>query len=748
MDRDVQLPLPGANVVVEGTDPLVGTTTDAEGWFVLENVPLGRQVIRVSFLGYDPAIIPQVLVTSGREVVLTVRLRERVLQGDEVVVVPEAQKREASNDLALVSARSFSVEETRRYAGGFDDPARMASAFAGITTGGGVQENAMIIRGNAPKGVIWRLEGVEIPNPSHFANLSVAGGGGLTLFSGQLLSGGDFFTGAFPAEYGNALAGVFDVSFRTGNRAKREYTLQAGLLGIEAAAEGPFRAGRTSTYLFNYRYSTLGLLLPLLPTEDVATYQDLSLKVSIPTRRFGRFDLWGIGGLDRQSMSATEDSSKWEYEVWDRQDSDLHLAIGASGISHNVILGRRSYLQSVAAWTINRTTLDQRRLGDDLLLHDDLLIHNTDRRLIVGSSVNHKFGAPHTNRTGFVLQRLFYDMDVSAAIARRPPPVPVALGSGTASLVQLFSQSRVALGTTAVITAGVHTQHFSLTGHTSLEPRVGIRFTFLEGQALSVGYGLHSQIEDLRIYFARAFADPALRPNRSLDFARAHHLVVSYDRQLGRHARMKLELYGQQLFGVPVVRDSSFSMLNFEQDFTFSEALVNEGAGKNFGLEMTLERFLQDGYYYLFTGSLFRSRYRGGDDVWRDTRFDRIYAVNGLFGREFAVRGNNLLGVNGRLAVMGGKRRSPVDPLASRAAEEVVFDAHRAFEEREPALAVVDLTITYRRNHTRRSEVWALQVKNLLAAKDISLDYNFARRSVDEVKEGFPLPILSYKVEF
>lgn len=248
VDRNTRVPLPGANVVVLNSDPLIGTSTDMDGWFVLENVPLGRQDIRVSFIGYRDATLSQVLVTAGKEVVLDVELEEQVVEGQEVVVRAGIQKDRPLNDLASVSARSFSVEETRRYAGGLDDPARMASAFAGVTTGGGVEDNAMIIRGNAPKGVQWRLEGVEIPNPTHFAGLQVAGGGGVTLFSGQLLTNSDFFTGAFPAEYGNALAGVFDMNFRSGNRARREFTLQAGLLGVEGAAEGPFTPGKPSTY--------------------------------------------------------------------------------------------------------------------------------------------------------------------------------------------------------------------------------------------------------------------------------------------------------------------------------------------------------------------------------------------------------------------------------------------------------------------------------------------------------------------
>lgn len=746
-DRDTRVPLVGANVIVLDTEPLLGTATDAEGRFVLPRVPLGRQTLQVRFLGYEPRLLPNVLVRAGQETVLEVALREQVMEGEEVVVRAEARDGRPLNDMAAISARSFSVEEARRYAGAVDDPARLATAFAGVaTSGSGVQDNALIIRGNAPKGVLWRLEGVPIPNPNHFAGLSVAGGGGLTLFSGQLLADSDVLTGAFPAEYGNALAGVFDMHFRTGNPATREHTAQVGLLGVEAASEGPFRRGAPATYLFNYRYSTLGLLLPLLPTDAGATYQDLAFKVAVPTVGAGRFEVWGIGGLDGQRGLEEPDSTAWEFETWDRTRFDLDLGVGAGGLTHHLVLGSRTYLRTSAAATVQRTAWDQQRLGDDLELRPDLALRSTDARAILGTTLNHKFSPRHVNRTGATVQQVFYDLDLRAAPDHEQPLVPVAQGEGSSTLVEAFTQSRLTPAAGFDVRVGLHAQHFVLSGATAVEPRLGVTWAFREGQALRFGYGLHSQVEDLRVYLARP--DGSEQPNRDLGFARAHHLVAGYSRQVGETVRVQVEGYVQRLFDVPVVADSSFSLLNFRQDWTFAEPLANEGEGENLGVEVTVERPLRDGVYYLVTGSLFRSRYRGGDGVWRPTRFDQRYAVNALAGREFRVGRRNLLGVNVRVAALGGERRSPVDAAASAVREEVVYDETRAFAERAPAFWLVDLTLTYRINGRRLSHVVALQLKNALAARDTVLDYNLRQGAVEEVREGFPLPVLSYKLEF
>ncbi|MEZ4702077.1 MAG: TonB-dependent receptor [Rhodothermales bacterium] len=747
VDRDSRIPLPGANVVVLSVDPPVGTTTDLEGRFEVPRVPVGRHRIRISFLGFEPVLLPDVLVTAGKEVVLNIALQEDILQGQEIVIEADAAKGNAINDMAFVSARSFSVEDTRRYAGGLDDPARMASAFAGIASAGGVSDNALAIRGNSPKGVQWRLQGVEIPNPNHFAGLSVAGGGGLTLFSSQLLANSDVMTGAFPATYGNALAGVFDMQFRPGNASRYEHTLQVGVIGLDAASEGPLGDGGGS-YLFNYRYSTLGLLLPLLPTESKTTFQDVAFHLNLPTRRAGRFSLWGMGGSDRQTQRATTDSTAWEYDFWDRVDARLALDIGVAGLTHHALLGARTYLQSRLAVTVNRTRWDWDRLDENVRFQPDLAIHSTDLRASAGVQLSHKFSARHTQETSLSVQRIGYDLTLRDAPGQRPPAVLLAAGAGHAYLWEAGIQSRLRPAPRWTLALGIHGTYFGLTESASIEPRVGIRWQADERQAWSLGLGRHSQAEEVRIYFADPAGDGG-RPNGTLGLSRAHHLVLGYDLALDDAHRLKIETYYQYLFDIPVIADSAYSMLNFEQDWGFNAALAGIGAGANKGVEVTLERFLKEGFYFLVTGSLFESRYRGGDALWRPTRFDQRYAVNALAGREFSFRqGRRLLGLNGRLIAIGGKRHSPLDPVASGRRLEPVFDETRAFEQRWPALFLADVTVTYRINRPERSHVWALQVKNALGAKDRYFDYNYRTNRVDIVRDGFPLPVLSYKLEF
>ncbi|MCI5083445.1 MAG: carboxypeptidase-like regulatory domain-containing protein, partial [Saprospiraceae bacterium] len=169
-DKQSEMPLIGATIEVLDTDQNLGTTTDFDGYFRLEAVPIGRQTVRISYLGYNTISIPNVVVTTGKQVVLNVGLEESIEQLDEVVVTAEVQKDKAQNEMATISARTFSVEEVNRFSGGRSDVARLAGNFAGVSTADD-SRNDIVIRGNSPTGVLWRLEGIPIPNPNHFSTL-------------------------------------------------------------------------------------------------------------------------------------------------------------------------------------------------------------------------------------------------------------------------------------------------------------------------------------------------------------------------------------------------------------------------------------------------------------------------------------------------------------------------------------------------------------------------------------------------
>ncbi|MGB0431412.1 MAG: carboxypeptidase-like regulatory domain-containing protein, partial [Bacteroidia bacterium] len=283
-DKNSEQPLIGASVIITETEPLIGATTNPMGEYLLKNVPVGRHTLVVKFLGYEDVLLNNVEVNSGKQLVLNIAMEETVMRTNEVTIIGKKDEGKPNNELATVSARQLSIENSKRYAGSLNDVSRMAQNFAGVQ-GANDTRNDLVIRGNSSLGVLYRLEGMDIPNPNHFALLG-SSGGPISILNNNVLDNSDFFSGAFPAEYGNAYAGVFDLRLRDGSNSKHEFLGQIGFNGIEAMAEGPLKKGSRASYLVNYRYSTLEAFKFMgisFGTLAVPEYQDVNFKLNFPT---------------------------------------------------------------------------------------------------------------------------------------------------------------------------------------------------------------------------------------------------------------------------------------------------------------------------------------------------------------------------------------------------------------------------------------------------------------------------------
>jgi hypothetical protein len=749
VDNDSNAPLAFATVTILNTNPLIGTTTNYQGNFILNNVSIGRYNIKVTMVGYEPLVVNEVAISASKEVFLNIMIKEKVFSLSEAVIRPKINKELPLNATATLSAKMVSVEEAKRYAGGFDDPARLVSSFAGVSSN--VGNNAIVVRGNNPQGLQWKLEGVEIPNPNHFSDLSTFGGGGLTALSAQLLANSDFFLGAFPAEYSNALSGVFDIYMRNGNNSKPEHTFQMGLTGIDISSEGPFKKSKHSSYLFNYRYSTMALLEPILPENAGGVrYQDLSFKLNFPTKKTGAFSVWGIGLIDGSGSRAKTDMNQWIYDS-DREMQDVKQSMGAIGLTHKMLVNSRQYIKSIVAVTINSIDFTTDRLDSTMSLLPKSKIDNKSYNFVLTSFLNTKFSASHINKTGFSVTGLAYNIMLKNNLQNGNYLQTIQAENGYCTLLGAYSNSTLNIFENVTVNLGISGQVFTLNSHHTLEPRIGIKYQFAPAQSISFAYGLHSRLERLNYYFAKnsLFGNEAI--NKNLDFTKSHHLVVGYDRSLSEFTHLKIEVYYQHLFNVPVMKDSSFSFINMQNDWFFNGKLQNTGKGKNYGIEITYEKYLSQGYYYILTSSLYNSRYTGGDNVWRDTRYNRIYAFNFLIGKEWQIGGNkqNILSLNGRMSYQGGDHYSPVDVAASEASEEAIFDETKAFSKQFSPALIAHFTAIYKINKIKSAHEIAFKLLNVTMYKEFSgFQYNFHSRTVDEKRDALFIPNLSYKIEF
>ncbi len=749
-DSETHIGLPGATIIIIGSNPIIGITTNLDGYFIIDRVPVGRINLQISFIGYKNYYISELLVSSGKEIVLNIPLKESFTTLKKVVIKPDTEKEKSINKMATLSARTFSVEDAQRFAGGMDDPSRLASSFAGVTPNA-VENNEIVIRGNAAKGILWKLEGVEIPAPNHLAGL-FSGGGVNTMFNSNMLSNSDFFTGAFPSEYGNALSGVFDINLRTGNDEKREYAIQLGSYGIDFAAEGPFVKGKRASYLINYRYSTYGILQNLLPqVTGLPDFSDLSFKFNFPTKKAGIFSLWSINGMGKVQFENEKDTLKWETN-YDSYNYDIHYNLTASGINHRKIIGKNSYLFSTVSFSateyINKNTYYRPNLKE-IPVSDQ---NEINYRLSFSTFLNHKFNSRHTNRTGLTINKLAYDYDVTANtnVAFNDTSDFFVKSKGNAFAYQLYSQSKYFITENININTGLHFLIFNTNNKLSIEPRIGINWRITKNQTVSFAYGKHSRLEPLRIYLMEVpVANGWETLNKDLDITKAHHFVFGYDWNIKTNVHLRIEPYYQILYDVPVIPDSSFSMINYNNEMYFSSQLNNKGTGTNMGVDITLERFMKQGYYYMLTTSLFESKYIGGDDIERNTKYNQNFVFNLLGGKEWQTRRDNTFSLNGKFTILGGRRYAPVDLEKSNNSRFVVYDNTRIFEEQSPTNYYVDISMNYTINRPKFSQSIILQIKNLLMQKEfLGHAYNYETNSVEPYELTIMFPYLSYKIQF
>jgi hypothetical protein len=759
LDKQSKALLVGATVIILGNDSKFASVTDINGNFKIENVPVGRYDVKVNYVGYKEIVISNIQMTAGKEVLLDIELEENIHSFNEVTI-NGVKKNETINEMTSVSARSFSTEEVNRFAGGRSDPSRLAANFAGVSTPDD-SRNDIVIRGNSPTGVLWRIDGLNVPNPNHFSTIGTTGGP-VSGLNTNVLKNSDFFTSAFPSEYGNANAGVFDIGFRKGNSEKREHTFQFGALtGLELMTEGPINKKKGSSYLFAYRYSFTGFAQALglsIGTTATPFYQDLSFKINGGQTKIGRFTLFGLGGISKIDFKHDKiDSSDLFADP--TKDSYFTSNIGLIGLKHFIRVNSKSYINTVIGTTYAASIYKE----DTISVNDKKAANVLDnqviqKRYILNTSFNSKINARLFFKAGIIGELINLDLFYKSR-QFTPEWLQIWDYHDYTSLIQAYAHVKYNINTKVILNAGIHAQYLTLNNSKSIEPRVGLKYQIDKKNTLSLGYGMHSQMQPTDIYFYRSQLSNGsyVQSNKDLDFTRSQHFVMGYDILPINDWRIKAEVYYQILSKVPVtIAKSSFSMLNNGASFNPNEIgfLENKGTGSNYGLELTLEKFYSKGYYGLVTGTIYQSKYKGSDGLEHNTAFNGQFVYNVLLGKEIKVGKNkrNVWTFDIKMTQAGGRYFTPIDLEASRLNRQEVLkgDAY-AFSERNPNFFRLDVKTGMVFNSPKRklSQSLFFDIQNITNNKNVFAQrYNPVTRNINTAYQIGFFPNFVYRVQF
>jgi hypothetical protein len=753
IDKLSQTPIIGATIVVQNSTKQV--QTDNSGNYLLTDMAPDRYEIKVSFSGYKEVIIPNVIVTSGKEVILDITMEDEFNKLNEVVV-KASNKAGTINKLASVSARTFSMEEVNRFAGGRSDVARLAANFAGVSTPDD-SRNDIVIRGNSPVGVLWRIDGMNVTNPNHFASVGTTGGA-VSALNTNLLKNSDFFTSAFPAEYGNANSGVFDIGFRNGNSKKRETTVQLGVItGLEATTEGPINKEKGSSYLVGYRYSLAGVAQAAgvdIGTTATPTYQDLTFKLNGGTTKFGKFSLFGI--LASSTINIDGGNSNTLYG--NGNQVDFASKIGILGLNHFKQINSKSYMSSTIGLNYTNNTInsyDFDRATSTSFTKEMSDVGKTGYNF--STTYNLKINSKVFFKAGIQDELMGLDLFYKTKQNSNDTWKQIWDTNSYTNLAQAFVHGKFNLSDQLTLNAGLHSQKFFLNESFSIEPRLGLKYAINSQSSFNLGYGLHSQMQPINVYFLQTQNQDGSYSynNKNLDFTKSQHFVLGYDLQPLKDWRLKTEIYYQQLSNVPVnTFSSSYSMLNTGSSFKteLEDNLTNTGTGKNYGAEVTIEKFFSNGYYGLFTSSLYSSKYKGSDGIERNTAFNGKYVFNILGGKEWKVgsENRNKFATDIKFTNAGGRAYTPIDLTASQSLnrEVVSSDAYSANYTNYFRLDVKG-TYTINSKNKQLSQSFSLDLQNVSNHKNMfSQSYDNQRQNVSTTYQLGFFPNFIYKLQF
>jgi hypothetical protein len=743
VDAASGVPVSELNVKLEGDETFAGQT-DANGIFDIQ-VLVGRYKISFSHTGYETRVM-ELLVIAGKESVINLNLRSSVRELQAVEITS------ASSDVETPGQRSLTIEKTLRIPANFFDPVRVATAYPGVVAAND-QGNSIIVRGNSPNGLLWRLNGLNIVNPNHLSNAGtfsdkpMANGGGTNILSAQMLGKTDFYTGAIPVSQGNTLSGVIDMELRDGNKTKKEYTAQASLIGLDIAAEGPLGKNQQTSFLANYRYSTVGLLSQMgidFGGESIA-FQDLSFHLNTVGKNGGELSFFGFGGMSKNEFDSPA-VAEWEEDK-DRFNIDYESATYAVGLNYKQSLGKGKLFVA-----FGYSSSDQQRNSSPSMENDPTVafwMYNDYQLINSAFSSQVKYEMPFS-------KSLSWEIGVMTDYLSNEITSKEEYGCLSCSfrttrdldektegvLLQPFTSLDITLGSLISAKAGIRYVSFSYNNSTSIEPRIQFDINTSSRSSLQLSYSLTSQTQLPQVYAAVG--------NHDLGLTKSHHFDMGFNKRFSNDLQIQSTVFFQHLFDVPVESvASNFSVINLLEGFA-PAMLVNAGGGDNYGVDMTVEKQFFRKNYFLIGGSYYESKYAGSNGIWRDSRFNGNYTASVIHGKEWSKpEKRRAIGLNTRILYLGGLRHAPVDVPGSLDASETVYNSGEGFSEQFKDYFRIDLRLSFRKNKPNYTRTFAIDIQNLTSQQNEAfMYYDFHQNKVVTKYQLGIIPVLVYRIDF
>ena len=765
LDKYSNLPLEGATISIIQDGQVKGTTANNKGYFIISGVKVGRTDVAFSMIGYKPYVVKKLELVSGKEAYLEVELEEQVEFMSGIVL--EQVNKESLSDrkqmekVSFVSNKSFFFEETNLFAGSNGDPARMATNFAGVASSGD-RRNDIIVRGNSPGSILWRVDDINVTNPNHFGSLG-SSGGTVPILNNNLLKNANFLTGAFPYSYGNSISGAFDLKMRNGNSSKTEFLGQIGFNGVELGVEGPFNSTSKASYLIYGRYSTLEVFDAMgldFGFAAVPVFKDVTFKANVPLgRKYGKLTFFGIFGDSKINIDNTTNEESTFSASEAGRNVNFYSETYIVGAQHKFYFNEKLKQNLSFSFNMlgNKTNIDSlsKNGGDKLkIVKPDFYVNESyEINNYIKYDLDYKLNKKNKFSIGSIVKLISNKYTDSVQLERGSDQYRVLTDydSGT-SLIEGYANYNYKLNMLE-FNAGLHGQYFTFNKTSAIEPRASLKLNLNNKSNLSLSFGMHSQTLPMVLYLQKD--NDGNENNRDLDLMKSIHYVAGYNYNIAPNWDIQLEAYYQDISNAAVEKDksNSYSSINAGDDFNIQgpDSLENKGTGSNLGLELTLEKTLSDNYYFLLTTSIFQSKYKGSDGKERNTAWNNNFLVNLVGGVEFNLDPNNMhiLNFSSKLNYTGGKPKRFIDEAESKLTGNTQYDTDRDYTEKYPAYFRFDIRLGYKLNFKSFSQEWAVDIQNVFAVENVFREAwdNIENKINTEYQLGL-FPVITYRILF
>ena len=644
--------IPFANVLVIGTD--FGTTTDENGLYEITGLAPGLYNIRASFVGYEDATAFEIQVTNSKPATADFALASSSQKLDEVVIkAPPFKKTEESP----VSLRTIGVAEIQRNPGGNRDISKVVQTLPGVTITPAFR-NDLIIRGGAPNENRFFLDDVEVPNINHFATQG-ASGGPVGLINVNFINEVDFFSGAFPANRGNAVSSVFNFRQRDGRDDRIGGTFMVSATDIGLTLEGPI--GDKTTFLLSARRSYLQFLFKIFELPFLPIYNDFQAKVKIKLDKKNELTFIGLGAYDQFELNLEANDTEEQQSILDRLPENPQWSY-TNGLVYKhyrpngyyTVVLSRSMLDNKAIKYYQNDKSNPNNLILDYQsqeIENKLRLENTvragDFRLNYG--VGYEF-ARYNNST---FNRIFTSagaqtIDYSSAF--------------NFSKYNLFGQiSRKFIDNRLSLSAGIRADANTYSEEMSnlleqLSPRFSASYSLTKNLALNFNAGIFYQLPPYTILGYQQGGE-FINKNNGIKYIRNNQLVAGLEFNTNNNARITVEGFYKGYANYPFLLRDSLTLANLGGDFGVvgNEPATPRSKGRSYGLEFLIQQRLFKGFYGIAAYTLGWSEFEDKNKVLLPSSWDARHIVNLTLGKK--LKKNWEIGLNWRFQT--GLPRTP-----------------------------------------------------------------------------------------